>query len=68
MSFTYRAKLDFGPAFEPVKTCPDCGSADIKAVVDAERTNFCCTACGACWHLQLGRIARADTMHRATGG
>ena len=48
----------FPPHFGALEHCPGCGSAKLTTVIAAERTNLRCGACGAYWHLELGRIAR----------
>lgn len=42
--------------------CPDCGGDRLEAVSDGELTNFRCTSCGSCWHLELGWVSRVDPV------
>jgi nitroimidazol reductase NimA-like FMN-containing flavoprotein (pyridoxamine 5'-phosphate oxidase superfamily) len=42
----------------PLSSCPDCGCDSLSAVSDGELTSFVCTACFACWHIELGRVHR----------
>ncbi|HCU94860.1 MAG TPA: hypothetical protein DHU96_20020 [Actinobacteria bacterium] len=60
------AHLDLPAAFGPLEYCPGCGSTGLTSAVVAERANFHCDACGACWHLELGRMARADEEPHVT--
>ena len=43
-----------------VERCPACGSDQLETVLEyrtPERNSFC-TACGRCWHLELGSVHR----------
>lgn len=43
-----------------VVLCPACGSEDLVTVSDAEDTNFRCSGCGRCWHVELGWVQQVD--------
>lgn len=47
----------FFPAFD---TCPACQVEGLQPTPAGGEVNFACTACGACWHLELGWVQRVD--------
>jgi hypothetical protein len=40
--------------------CPSCGWVRLLPVNDGELANFPCPDCGACWHVDRGRMHRVD--------
>lgn len=40
--------------------CPACGSPDLLPAVTALQVNTVCSACGACWHEELGWLRAVD--------
>ncbi len=44
----------------PLVHCPACSSTDLEPVVEfgTDEVHFRCTACGRCWHVELGYVHR----------
>jgi hypothetical protein len=40
--------------------CLACGGESFHAISVGEETNFRCTDCGACWHLEFGWVSPVD--------
>jgi hypothetical protein len=46
----------------PLGACPACGAAEVLPVLDLDDTNFLCTRCGKCWHVEFGVVYRVDPL------
>jgi len=42
--------------------CPSCGLVELTAVRDLDDTNFLCTRCGRCWHVECAVAYRVDPL------
>jgi hypothetical protein len=42
----------------PPEACPGCGGIGLEVVSDGELTNFYCSSCVSCWHVELGWVHR----------
>lgn len=40
--------------------CLECGGESFHAISVGEETNFRCTDCGSCWHVELGWVSPVD--------
>ena len=48
--------------------CPDCGKEEFVVVIDGDIVDFRCTACDACWHVELGWVRRVDLANGSERG
>ena len=46
----------------PLERCPSCGATELVAVHDWDDTNFLCTTCDRCWHIELSYVLRVDPL------
>jgi len=53
---------DDGAVLGQFTTCPHCRSQSLEPVSDGFETNFFCTACARCWHVELGYVSRVDPL------
>ena len=45
-----------------LEACPSCGRTELLAVRDLDDTNFLCTGCGKCWHVEFSVAYRVDPL------
>ena len=58
---TNAVTLDLAGAFGAPDRCPSCGAGDrLEEQSDGDAVAFRCTACGDCWHVELGWVWRND--------
>lgn len=55
----HSVELDIGAALAPPRSCPDCGSADLTAAVDAHGISFDCMHCDQSWVPVMGMLVPA---------
>lgn len=61
MTTTHRVMFDLTPLRGVPRGCPQCGDRhELESVFDGQDTAFRCTACGTCWHHELGYVTRND--------
>lgn len=46
----------------PVGSCPTCRGTEFLTVRDWDDTNFLCTNCGRCWHVEFSQVYRVDPL------
>ncbi len=46
--------------FPPFDTCPGCRAAGLTVTAAGDQARFCCPACRACWHVDLGWVHQVE--------
>lgn len=45
-----------------LEACPSCGGTELLPVRDLDDTNFLCSACWRCWHIEFSMAYPVDPL------